>query len=78
MGPFDLITANILALPLIELAPAIAAVLAPGGALILAGLLETQADAVAAAYRRHGLTLAGRITIGDWPTLLMRKRRFAR
>ncbi|HEY0271253.1 MAG TPA: 50S ribosomal protein L11 methyltransferase, partial [Sphingomonas sp.] len=78
MGPFDLVTANILALPLIELAPAIAAVLAPGGSLILAGLLDTQADAVAGAYRRQGLRLAGRITIGDWPTLLMRKPRFAR
>jgi ribosomal protein L11 methyltransferase len=78
MGPFDLITANILARPLIELAPAIAAVLAPGGSLILAGLLDTQAEAVAAAYRRRGLSLAGRITIGDWPTLLMRKRRYGR
>lgn len=76
MGPFDLVIANILAQPLIELAPDIAEVVAPGGSLILAGLLDTQADAVASAYRRRGLRLAGRITIGDWPTLLLRKPRF--
>lgn len=74
-GPFDLVIANILAQPLIELAPAIAAVLAPGGTLILAGLLDAQAGTVAKAYRRQGLRLADRITIGDWPTLRMRKRR---
>jgi ribosomal protein L11 methyltransferase len=78
MGPFDLVIANILAQPLIELAPTIADVVAPGGSLILAGLLDTQADAVVTAYRRQGLRPAGRITIGDWPTLLMRKRRWGR
>ena len=78
MGPFDLVTANILAPPLIALAPAIAAALAPGGSLILAGLLDTQADAVARAYRRRSLRLAGRIAIGDWRILLMRKSRFTR
>jgi len=66
---------NILAAPLIELAPAIAAALQPGGRLILAGLLDTQADAVATAYRRQGLTAAFSIEQGDWPTLAMRKRR---
>ena len=56
-APYDLIIANILAGPLIELAPALAAALAPGGRLILAGLLDHQADRVAAAYRRRGLML---------------------
>jgi ribosomal protein L11 methyltransferase len=74
MGPFDLVIANILAQPLIELAPTIAAVLAPGGTLILAGLLGTQAAAVAHAYRREGLRLADTHVEGDWPTLMMRKR----
>lgn len=74
-APYDLVIANILAGPLIEMAPAIAATLAPGGTLILAGLLTTQADAVAAAYRRCGLRLAGRIDRDDWPTLRLRKRR---
>ena len=44
-APFDLLIANILAGPLIELAPAFAKALAPGGTMILAGLLDTQADA---------------------------------
>jgi ribosomal protein L11 methyltransferase len=74
-APYDLILANILAGPLIELAPSVSAALAPGGRLVLAGLLDTQADAVAAAYRRGGLMLAFRIDRGDWPTLVMRKRK---
>jgi ribosomal protein L11 methyltransferase len=60
---------------LIELAPALSAALAPGGRLLLAGLLRSQAEAVLTAYRRHGLTLAFTIERGDWPTLTMRKRR---
>jgi ribosomal protein L11 methyltransferase len=74
-APYDLIIANILAGPLIELAPSVSRALEAGGRLILAGLLDSQAEAVAAAYRRHGLVLAFRIDHGDWPTLVMRKRR---
>lgn len=74
-APYDLIIANILAGPLIELAPSVADALAPGGRLILAGLLNEQAEAVAAAYRRQGLMAGLRIERGDWPTLVMRKRR---
>ena len=44
----------------------------------LAGLLDHQAPAVAGAYRREGLMLTGRIDRGEWPTLIMRKRRAAR
>jgi len=73
-GPFDLVIANILAQPLIELAPTIAAVMAPGGTLILAGLLDTQMAAVAHAYRREGLRLADRHHEDNWPTLMLRKR----
>jgi len=72
--PYDLVIANILAGPLIGLAPALAASLAAGGRLILAGLLGHQAEAVAAAYRREGMRMAARIDRGDWPTLAMRKR----
>jgi len=72
---YDLVIANILAGPLIELAPALAGALAPGGRLILAGLLDHQAGAVAAAYRRQGMMAGSRINRGDWPTLVMRKRR---
>lgn len=73
-APYDLIVANILAGPLIELAPMIGAALAEGGTLILAGLLGDQAEAVARAYRREGLRLAGRVDRGDWPTLRLVKR----
>ena len=73
-APYDLIVANILAGPLVELAPAIGAALAPGGRLVLAGLLDRQAERVAAAYRRGGLRLADTVRRGDWPTLVLRKR----
>ena len=52
-APYDLLIANILAGPLIELAPAFAKALAPGGSVILAGLLDTQADAVTRPMRRR-------------------------
>ena len=74
-APFDLVLANILAGPLIELAPSVAGALEPGGRLVLAGLLDHQAESVAAAYRRQGLMLSTRIDRGEWPTLVMRKRR---
>jgi ribosomal protein L11 methyltransferase len=74
-APYDLLIANILAGPLIALAPSVAEAMAPGGRLILAGLLDHQAAGVAAAYRRQGLMLTGRVERGEWPTLVMRKRR---
>lgn len=74
-APYDLIIANILAGPLIELAPSLAGALAPGGRLILAGLLDHQAEAVTAAYRRQGMMAGTQIVRGDWPTLTLRKRR---
>ena len=75
-APYDLVIANILAGPLIELAPSLCAVLDEGGTLILAGLLAGQADRVAAAYRAQGLRLVDRQAAGggDWPTLRFRKR----
>ena len=68
-APFDLIIANILAGPLIELAPDFAKALTPGGTIILAGLLDTQADAVVAAYEKLGLVLRER-GFGEWPVLV--------
>lgn len=73
-APYDLIVANILAGPLIELAPVFASALLPGGSLILAGLLDHQADRVARAYRRQHMRLAETIVLGDWPTLRLVKR----
>lgn len=74
-APYDLLIANILAGPLIELAPAFSTALVPGGSLILAGLLDHQADKVAAAYRRQGLRFAERLDRDGWPTLRLVKRR---
>jgi ribosomal protein L11 methyltransferase len=73
-APYDLVIANILAGPLIDLAPSLCAILVTGGRLILAGLLDTQAEAVIAAYRNEGMMLEKRIDEGDWPCLLLRKR----
>ena len=69
-APFDLLIANILAGPLIELAPAFVRALTPGGTVILAGLLDTQADAVAQAYQSHGLKLQDDGS-GEWPVLVL-------
>ena len=73
-GPYDLIVANILAGPLIELAGDFARALVPGGSLVLSGLLETQEPAVRAACRRAGLRLARRAVHGDWSVLWLRRR----
>ena len=67
-APYDLVIANILAPPLIDMAASIAASVERGGTLLLAGLLDTQADAVARAYRRQGMRLAGSGG-GEWPVL---------
>ena len=76
-APFDLVIANILAGPLIELAPRIAAALANRGMVILAGLLDTQADAVIGAYELQGLSLVRR-RAGEWPVLTLERRRPSR
>lgn len=70
-APFDLIVANILAGPLIALAPGFAAALAPGGTIILAGLLDSQADAVIAAYQAFGVSLV-QCRSGVWPVVVLR------
>jgi ribosomal protein L11 methyltransferase len=69
-APYDLLIANILAGPLIELAPAFAKAVAPGASVVLAGLLDTQADAVAAAYEAEGMTLIERGE-GEWRVMVL-------
>ena len=69
-APFDLIVANILAGPLIELAPAFAEALAPSGTILLAGLLGAQAEAVAKAYERLGLNVADP-GFSEWPVIVL-------
>jgi ribosomal protein L11 methyltransferase len=72
-APYDLVFANILAGPLVALAPSLAGVVARGGHLVLAGLLQPQARRVIAAYRARGLLLAWRAPPAEWPVLLFRK-----
>jgi ribosomal protein L11 methyltransferase len=72
-APYDLIFANILKGPLIELAPAIAAACAPGGNVILSGILNEQADEVLAVYARLGFNTLHHEKIVDWSTLTLRQ-----
>ena len=74
-GPYDLLIANILAGPLVELAPDFATAVVPGGQLLLAGLLEAQEPRVRAAYRRSGFRLRARLVNGDWSILWLTRRR---
>lgn len=69
-GPYDLIAANILARPLVQLARDIRRNIAPRGVVILSGLLGKQENLVASAYRGERLTLVRRIAIGEWRTLI--------
>jgi ribosomal protein L11 methyltransferase len=71
-APYELVFANILARPLRQLAPAIKNVLAPGGEIILSGLLQCDVASVIAAYRAQGLALSRHIEIDGWATLLLR------
>ena len=73
VAPFNLIFANILKGPLIDLAPSMAANAAPGGRAILSGLLVPQADEVAAAYEAAGFAVEARTPVGDWTTLTLRR-----
>ena len=72
-APFDLVFANILKGPLVELAPDMARHIAPMGYAILSGILTTQANEVVAAYQRAGFALAARNEIGEWTVLVMRR-----
>lgn len=72
-GPYDLVFANILARPLRQLAPALCRLLAPGGEVILSGLLACDVAGVVAAYRSQGLALVMHIEIDGWASLMMRR-----
>ncbi|MCR9109370.1 50S ribosomal protein L11 methyltransferase [Marivita sp. XM-24bin2] len=72
-APFDLVFANILKQPLIDLAPDMASHLALGGFAILSGILNDQGDEVAEVYARNGINTWHREEIGDWTTLTLQK-----
>ncbi len=69
---FDLVLANILARPLCLMARGLALHLAPGGTVVLAGLLAGQVPMVLAAHRRQGLRLERVLREGDWATMVLR------
>ncbi len=73
-GPYDLIFANILKGPLIGLAPDIAANTAPGGTVILSGILLDQAQEVIGVYQQNGFNLTEEAAIVDWKTLILTKK----
>lgn len=67
---YDLILANILADPLVSMAPDIVKRLKKDGALVLSGLLAIQADKVATAYEAEGLPAPQRKISGEWAALI--------
>jgi ribosomal protein L11 methyltransferase len=69
----DVLVANILAGPLIELAPRLAALIRPGGRLALSGILREQTEQVAAAYRDY-LALGAPDYQEDWALLPGRRK----
>jgi ribosomal protein L11 methyltransferase len=70
-APFDLVIANILLAPLQRLAAPLTELVAPGGRVVLSGLLIAQANAARTAYR--GFRLERRIALDGWTTLVLRK-----
>ncbi len=73
VGQFDLVFANILKGPLLELAPDMARAVSTGGTAILSGLLTTQANEIVRHYATYGLECVHREDIVDWTTLTLAK-----
>jgi ribosomal protein L11 methyltransferase len=72
-GPFDLIVANILARPLMKLAPQMAHHLVPGGSIVLSGILERQRNAVLAAYVGQNFRHVRTLHREGWVTLHLKR-----
>jgi ribosomal protein L11 methyltransferase len=73
-APYDLIMSNIFAVPLSHMAYDLKNHLRPGGEVILAGILNHQANRVVAAHRMQGLYLTRRMIIGEWTILALKRR----
>jgi ribosomal protein L11 methyltransferase len=73
-GRYDLVLANILLAPLQRLATLIVRNLAPGGRVVLSGLLRGQAVAALAPYIARGLILKERIPLEGWMTLVLERK----
>ena len=72
-GPYDVVVANILAAPLVAIAPAIARAANHRAEIVLSGLLVSQTARVASAYARQGVVLRHKLVRGDWATLMLQK-----
>jgi ribosomal protein L11 methyltransferase len=72
-APYDLILANILARPLVQMAPSLARIASRGGHIILSGLVAEQSRWMVSAYRGLGCVLERRIDEAGWTTLVMRR-----
>nr|WP_314258744.1 50S ribosomal protein L11 methyltransferase [uncultured Devosia sp.] len=72
-GPYDLIVANILAGPLMALAPAIGRLTQRGTTVILSGILQHQARGVINAYGAQGMVLRQKLQRKDWTTLILER-----
>lgn len=72
-APYDMIVANILAGPLVTLAPGMRRITAMGATVILSGILNTQANRVISAYSQQGIVLRQRIVKKEWTTLVLER-----
>jgi ribosomal protein L11 methyltransferase len=72
-GPYDLIVANILAGPLLEMASDLSRNLAPKGMVILSGLLSRHQGSIIETYKANGVKLHSLRTLNDWVALLLEK-----
>ncbi len=72
-APYDLIFANILMAPLLRLSVALSSLAAPGGRVVLSGLLPAHAKAILSIYRAQGLVLVQRIPLEGWMTLVLKR-----
>lgn len=72
-APFDLIFANILMGPLVQLAPDMATMSVSGGIVILSGILNEQAESVISAYKDVGFRLENHHKTSEWTTLSLQK-----
>jgi ribosomal protein L11 methyltransferase len=70
---FDLAMANINATVIVEIAPALAGVLRPGGVLIVAGFSAESAERVSTALAHTGLVVERALADGDWRALIARR-----
>jgi len=70
--PFDLVVANILASPLIDMAPKLAKCV--GARLVLSGLLATQVEDVGNTYQKAGLTIMGTDTQDEWAAVELKRQ----